>query len=513
MAEASRFPAYGGVGIAVLALVVTRLFVAESLEPDAASFMVAGLVTLAVGLGLTLFGVALAVGAVSRTYTRTVWLWTVLCTSAAVLVLATTAFHTILAGRGLDPLVRAEVLVGNLLLGGAVLGAFVGHRIARSSRRELDLARYAERAMLVNRLLRHEVLNAATVVKGYADRLVAGEEDAASVIRRAAVDIEDRVSLIKEFVASDPEVTAVRLRPVLQDVARVVSDDAATLTTEFALPPGTHVHADQRLALLVRELVENALEHAGPDAAVHLEAGADEHAVTVTVRDDGPGLPEHVVDLLETPGLPETDDPRLGYGLQLVRLLVDHYDGRLDVTSDDGTEIAVTLRRAPDGRSDAVGPGVPVGDLYRVGAAAVVAGVVTGALLAAVPETLATIGLLYSVESPVVGLVAHLFHSVLFGVAFATALRTDRLGHLATSRARYALLGTAWGGLLWLLASLLVAPLWLRAGSTSVAFPTLTAAGLVVHLLWGALLGWLYSRLRERGALPLLEPRGAADVE
>jgi two-component sensor histidine kinase len=85
------------------------------------------------------------------------------------------------------------------------------------------------------------------------------------------------------------------------------------------------------LALVLTELVQNAVEHAYPDgAAGRIEVCADrgEQGVRVTVRDDGAGLPE---------GFDLAASPRLG--LRIVRTLVD---GELRGT--------ISLEPGPQGR-------------------------------------------------------------------------------------------------------------------------------------------------------------------
>jgi len=89
--------------------------------------------------------------------------------------------------------------------------------------------------------------------------------------------------------------------------------------------------------LIVNELVSNALKHAFPDerkGEILIELRESEGgALRLTVRDNGIGFPEGV-DLRTTDTL----------GLQIVTLLVDQIDGKLDVKRDRGTVFSVTFR-------------------------------------------------------------------------------------------------------------------------------------------------------------------------
>lgn len=637
---------YSGLGLALLAFGVTRLLVAATLEPGAVSFAVAGVVPLAAGLGLTLFGVALAVGEVSPAYVRSVWQWSVVGASASLVVLATTAAHSILTGRGLVPLVASGPLVGNTLLGGTIAGAVVGDRVARRRRSEDDLARYAERATLVNRLLRHEATNAATVLEGYAaslrrskrheidDESGAGDEagartdgeeveadrdaigadgeevdtdddaagtdgaaaqidgdtartdrDAAGADGEAAMTVDDApspsavreaaptlapddaetidaiddaadriertVDRIGAFATSDPDRRGVDLQATVERVAHEPPAERR-LDVASTLPAGTLIRADDRLELLVRELVESVADHADPGSTIDLSMAAGDRGVELTVRGDGVALPEATRDLLESPGLPEFDDPRLGYGLQMVRLLVDHYGGDVTVVRTDGAEayaaarnadsdgateraddgaasadaaaesdgvavdgdddttderplatdaIVVTFQRASADQSVGMERGVPLDTLSSACVAGVGAALVSGVVLEVLAGGLTTIGALYGASGFVVGTIAHTFHSVLFALLFAVALEHRRLERFAADRSWRTALGIGWGLVLWVGAAVLLLPLGLFAANVEVESSGLSLAWLLAHVLWGAILGRWYASTPKIGEL------------
>jgi sensor histidine kinase regulating citrate/malate metabolism len=77
-----------------------------------------------------------------------------------------------------------------------------------------------------------------------------------------------------------------------------------------------------------------------------MEAQADGEALTLTVRDEGPGLPESVSAFYRQPGLarlpPQGD---IGLGVWTVCLLVSRLSGQIDAadTAAAGTTICVRL--------------------------------------------------------------------------------------------------------------------------------------------------------------------------
>jgi len=481
--------------LALLGFGITRFVVADSLRTDAAlPFLVAGLIPLVLGLGLSVLGVALALGTFRRSYVRTVTLWTFAGTAAMAIVLLLTAVDTVLRGDSMNASLGSGVFVANVLLGGTIGGAITGDRSAanRSSREEIE--RQVDRVTMINRILRHEVLNGATVVKGYADLLRERHDDqAVDAIREASEQIETTIEDVGD-IAVDSNAA---LGPV--DVGTVVSEVCETFDTgaiETDIRDGATARADARLRIVVRELVENALVHGvtedGDGDGVRVSVGTEGGLVRLRVADDGQGIPERTRMLLESGTLPEYDDPMSGFGLQRVRLLVERYDGEIGVDVDDGTTVTVSLLRVSEDGDPVSALGVDRADIAAAAGAAVAAGVVMGAYLQVATGLLPVIGSLYGVASPVVGWITHLFHSVVFGLLYAAGV-TRPTFRPYDSLGERTLLGVGWGVVLSLLAAGVVMPLWLQLTGIAVPFPNTTVPGLVGHVIWGAVLGSLYS--------------------
>lgn len=104
--------------------------------------------------------------------------------------------------------------------------------------------------------------------------------------------------------------------------------------------------AGDRLELAMTHLVENAIVHSTPDDAVVVSVETADPDVRISVRDEGPGLPEPQRRLLESGDIDRYDDPETGFGLNIVRLLVESYRGSIETAVDDtGTTVTVVLPR------------------------------------------------------------------------------------------------------------------------------------------------------------------------
>lgn len=146
--------------------------------------------------------------------------------------------------------------------------------------------------------------------------------------------------------------------PLLEVVAETVADVQADgenvdLDVQIDIDPGIHVHANRdMLSRVLLNLLTNSVKFARPDTAlmVAIAARIDPTAVTMTVADNGTGLPagthERVFELTE-----RLDHNRegLGFGLAIVRRCLTKMDGSIhfDPAAADGATAVVTLRPAP----------------------------------------------------------------------------------------------------------------------------------------------------------------------
>ena len=107
---------------------------------------------------------------------------------------------------------------------------------------------------------------------------------------------------------------------------------------------------DRMAATVVRNLVENAVKYAGPGATAATTVGREGDVVTLTVADDGAGIPErHLPHVFER--FYRADPSRskrlggTGLGLSIVKHIAERFGGRAEASSREGfgTTITVTL--------------------------------------------------------------------------------------------------------------------------------------------------------------------------
>ena len=250
--------------------------------------------------------------------------------------------------------------------GTAVGNTVVLQDITAERRREQRLA-------VLNRVLRHNLRNDLNVVQGYLDIGTDRVEDPdlrrmlETAARKTAgvIDLGEKARSIEDAMGADAGgSTSVAVRALLDDVSEdLLVGTAAEIRIE--VPADLSIRTDPAvLSVVFENLLENAVEHgsagnrASPDdPGAHADAGADADTPVVTVRavdtpdgtvafeveDDGPGVPDHELDVLDA-----TEETALehgsGLGLWIVKWGVASLGGTVEFdVSDAGTTVRLTL--------------------------------------------------------------------------------------------------------------------------------------------------------------------------
>jgi len=137
------------------------------------------------------------------------------------------------------------------------------------------------------------------------------------------------------------------------------------------------------------------------------------------------------------------------------------------------------------------------------GVSGLIAGVVMGFMLQMMmtPVITTAIPALYGANGIVAGWIAHLFHSVVFGLIFAAAVTSvPSLSAYADRVSTGAGLGIVYGVIVWIVAAAIVMPIWLSAVGFPGAppLPNFNPMSLVGHVVFGVVLGGLFPVVRNR---------------
>lgn len=231
------------------------------------------------------------------------------------------------------------------------------------------LQRYTGFLESVPRTLRHEILNPVNTISMSLQRLASGVHEAGgeTPIRTA----EQATRQLEHIVHSLTEAAHVEgaLREdqnELFDLAALVSEYVANSSRlhpgrllGYAGPAaGVRVAgSDLRMVQLLDKIKDNALDFSPLDAEIRFELRSDAHRAQLSVLNEGPRIPEPVLQALfvgmQSHRLHNDGAPHLGIGLYIARRIAEHHGGELTVANREdvcGVRVDLSLPLAGEER-------------------------------------------------------------------------------------------------------------------------------------------------------------------
>ncbi len=165
-------------------------------------------------------------------------------------------------------------------------------------------------------------------------------------LQNERVDLGALISSAAESLAPLMEARGHRLTVSLPKEPVMVEGDAARLTQVFG------------------NILHNAAKYTGRDGLISIGARNDNGRAAVYIRDNGPGVPPHMLTQIfdmfqQVDKTLDRSHGGLGIGLTLAKRLVELHGGTIEARSDGvgkGTEFIVSLPLAMQGAVDSAGP-------------------------------------------------------------------------------------------------------------------------------------------------------------
>jgi signal transduction histidine kinase len=226
----------------------------------------------------------------------------------------------------------------------------------RLERARRDLEKRKEMVEMYDRLLRHDLGNDLQVISAFSDEIaqnVDGEwGDYAERVHRTAEGAMDLIRRVGDLVSTlerQDEPTPRSLSAILSAVVADTRDQYETLTVEFDPEAfDVRVYGGDLLDSVFTNVLTNAAVHNEGAVNVRIRrADARDGRVTVSIADDGRGVPDDVSDRLFEMGVKSEDSDGTGFGLGFAKALTESYGGDIDVTESDrgGADFRITLDR------------------------------------------------------------------------------------------------------------------------------------------------------------------------
>lgn len=216
-----------------------------------------------------------------------------------------------------------------------------------------ELEERTRQLRVIDNILRHNLRNDLTVIRGLADQIRSKEsgETAATADKivtyaDALMSTGEKSRRITKLLSDEPETKRIDVTEMVRSIADEIraSDLSAEVTVE--VPERVVVSATDDLEHAIAELVRNAIIHNdSAEPSVEIRVATADDTASVRVIDDGPGLSEMDRDVLETGRAIDALYHGSGLGLWLVYWIVNRSDGSIDVTevAPRGTNVTVTL--------------------------------------------------------------------------------------------------------------------------------------------------------------------------
>jgi PAS domain S-box-containing protein len=220
-------------------------------------------------------------------------------------------------------------------------------------RRERERAEELNRQLSVlNRVLRHDLRNRANVILARTDLLLEGDdpETHAPSIKAEAnrlVEMGEHARAVERLLReTDADIETIDLATLLQEHVDRIAREHDDVGVALSLPGTAPVAAHSLIDLAIENVLDNAIEHnhsAQPQIDVECVSVDDDTALEVRIADDGPGIPESEVAVLER-GYETQLEHTSGLGLWLVNWIVTESGGEVWFEENDPTGSVVGLR-------------------------------------------------------------------------------------------------------------------------------------------------------------------------
>lgn len=251
---------------------------------------------------------------------------------------------------------EAGFLIAGQASVGSAGGFLVGFYDLRRRRAITHAERLTEQLSVLNRVLRHDIRNEANVIQGRSESIEqdGADVDAVQIIQEKAdnlVAMGEHARLIERILRTEFERTTVDFSDVLDTELAQIKADEGDLSIDASYPDEVYVRAHPMIDEAVSNILENAVQHNDRDEphieiACHSETGEGRRYLVVRIADNGPGIPEREIEVLER-GYETPLEHTSGLGLWLINWLVRESDGEIwfEANEPRGSVVCLRLQR------------------------------------------------------------------------------------------------------------------------------------------------------------------------
>jgi PAS domain S-box-containing protein len=249
-----------------------------------------------------------------------------------------------------------------LFIDGEMAGIFELIQDITESKQMAERIRESEKLSVAGQLaagVAHEIRNPLTTIKGFI-QLFRDRIDG-HYIDLILVELDRINFIVSEFlVLSKPQAVHFKLTDVKSVVQRVTSFLEAEINmknvqirSRFQSDLPLVKSEENQLKQVFVNLFKNAMESMDGGGTIHLDLSSEESLLCVHIRDEGSGMPEHILRRLGEPFY-TTKEGGTGLGLMVSKKIIENHGGEISFVSElaKGTSVYVTLPVAEQGTGE-----------------------------------------------------------------------------------------------------------------------------------------------------------------
>ncbi|MBO8180895.1 MAG: PAS domain-containing sensor histidine kinase [Archaeoglobus sp.] len=208
--------------------------------------------------------------------------------------------------------------------GGEVAGIVVAVDVTREEEKRKKLEELTTLLEFINKILRHDVLNALTSAAACLEVYDDMKDEA--ILHKAREAIERAVRVIKNMREFERIVKEGNLKIV--SVREMAEEAAKGFAVTVNIKGDCNVLADDGLVTVFENLYQNAVQH-GETERIDVEIRESDKFCEICVVDYGKGIPDEIKDRVFEEGFKYGEKASTGFGLYAVKKLIERYGGEI----------------------------------------------------------------------------------------------------------------------------------------------------------------------------------------
>jgi PAS domain S-box-containing protein len=218
-----------------------------------------------------------------------------------------------------------------------------------------DQKQRQERLQVLSRVLRHNIRNNLSTVKGSISTLAAepDHENKTQLVECAEeaadnlLSTSEKIYKVEQQIAGDVDQRTLEISSLVRTIVERVRSQYPACEWTMSSADDLEVNAPNTIQIAIEEVIGNAVEHndcSSPEIDVSVTESLDNQYVTIRVADNGPGIPPAEYEVLTG----QRDRSQLqhtsGMGLWIVNWIVTQAGGSLEFSANSPRGSIVEIR-------------------------------------------------------------------------------------------------------------------------------------------------------------------------